>query len=251
MGAENLEQTLVLIKPDALKNSLTGYIISQLSEVHSGLRFSAAKVVNVNRMLAEEHYAEHRSKPFFEALLNYAMGRIHYPAETTGWKRRMIAIAYQGPNAVTCIRDFVGPTNPHQAREKQAGCIRSLGTVVPYINKEGKEDGIHIDNLVHASANKVDAKKELRLWFKPTDFPPLMRPFPTEVCKSLFYYKDGRLLEEYEDGSRCLLAPGDVAWRSDLRALRAIRRGAKASLSLESVAAKYTINLHPDPEVTG
>ena len=57
MDQRELEQTLVLIKPDALQNSLTGYLLSQLSEFHSGLHFSAAKIVNVSRMLAEEHYA--------------------------------------------------------------------------------------------------------------------------------------------------------------------------------------------------
>ena len=58
-------QTLVLIKPDALKNSLTGYVLSQLSEFHTHLRFAGTKVVRVTEMLAEEHYAEHKGKPFF------------------------------------------------------------------------------------------------------------------------------------------------------------------------------------------
>ncbi|MHC4104264.1 MAG: nucleoside-diphosphate kinase, partial [Planctomycetota bacterium] len=55
MDKKQLEQSLVLIKPDALKNSITGFIFSQLSEVHTGARFAAAKVVNVTRFLAEEH----------------------------------------------------------------------------------------------------------------------------------------------------------------------------------------------------
>ena len=62
MDNKKLEQTLVLIKPDALKNSLTGYVLSQLSEFHTGLRFAGAKIVNVSTMLADEHYAEHRGK---------------------------------------------------------------------------------------------------------------------------------------------------------------------------------------------
>ena len=65
MNKEGSEQTLVLIKPDALKNSLTGYVISQLSEFHTGLHFSGAKIVQVNKMLASEHYAEHKGKLFF------------------------------------------------------------------------------------------------------------------------------------------------------------------------------------------
>ena len=118
MQKEQFEQTLVLIKPDALKNSLTGYVLSQLSEFHSGLRFAGAKIVHVSKMLAEEHYAEHRGKAFYPALLEYIMGCIHYSAEP--WRRRVIALVYQGPGAVQRIRDLSGPTNPHVAREKQA-----------------------------------------------------------------------------------------------------------------------------------
>jgi len=82
MKEENLEQTLVLIKPDALKNSLTGYVLSQLSEYHTGLRFAGAKIVQVSSMLAEEHYEEHKGKVFFPSLLEYIMGVVHYPNES-------------------------------------------------------------------------------------------------------------------------------------------------------------------------
>ncbi len=81
MNGEEVEQTLVLIKPDALKNSLTGYVLSHLSEFHTGLRFAGAKIVHVSRMLAEEHYAEHRGKVFYPSLIEYIMGLIHYPDE--------------------------------------------------------------------------------------------------------------------------------------------------------------------------
>ena len=106
MDAKELEQTLVLIKPDALKNSLTGYLLSQLAEFHTGLHFAGTKVVQVGRMLAEEHYAEHRGKPFYPSLLDYIMGRLHY--EDAPWKQRVIAIVYQGPDAIKRIRDFAG-----------------------------------------------------------------------------------------------------------------------------------------------
>ena len=94
MRTEKIEQTLVLIKPDALKNSLTGYVLSQLSEFHTGLRFAGAKIVHVSRMLAEEHYAEHRGKVFYPSLIEYIMGLLHYPDEPNG--RRVIALVYQG-----------------------------------------------------------------------------------------------------------------------------------------------------------
>src|SRR3990172_12629704 len=92
------EQTLVLIKPDALKLSLTGYILSQFSEFHTGLRFAGAKIVHVSRMLAEEHYAEHKGKSFYPALIDYITGRLHYPSEPH--RRRVIALVYCGPGAV-------------------------------------------------------------------------------------------------------------------------------------------------------
>ena len=129
MAGTDLDQTLVLIKPDALKLSMTGYILSQFSETHTGLRFAGMKIVHVHRMLAEEHYAEHRGKVFYPPLLDYIMGLAHYPDEPH--KRRVIALVYRGPDAVQKIRDMVGPTNPHVAREKRPGCIRSLGTIVP------------------------------------------------------------------------------------------------------------------------
>ncbi len=240
MEKGKLEQTLVLIKPDALKNSLTGYLLSQLSEFHTGLHFSATKIVHVSRMLAEEHYAEHKGKLFFPSLLEYIMGDVHYPDEP--WKRRVIAIVYQGPNAVKKIREIAGPTNPHVARKDKPGCIRALGTVVPLMDAEGKMISERMDNLIHASATDEEAEREIKLWFKPDDIPPLMRPYVTERCDSYFYYGDGKLHRTHERGACCLMAPGDAAWKSDLDVLHQLSQNATASDTLESVAAKYLIN---------
>lgn len=240
MEKGKLEQTLVLIKPDALKNSLTGYLLSQLSEFHTGLHFSATKIVHVSRMLAEEHYAEHRGKLFFPSLLEYIMGDVHYPDEP--WKRRVIAIVYQGPNAVKKIREIAGPTNPHVARKDKPGCIRALGTVVPLMDAEGKMISERMDNLIHASATDEEAEREIKLWFKPDDIPPLMRPYATERCDSFFYYGDGKLHRTHERGACCLIAPGDAAWKSDLDVLRQLSQNVTASDTLESVAVKYLIN---------
>lgn len=240
MYSKELEQTLVLIKPDALKNSLTGYVLSQLSEFHSGLRFAATKVVHVSVMLAEEHYAEHRGKIFFPALIEYIRGRLHYPEEPQ--KQRVIAIVYQGPNAVDRVREIVGPTNPHRAREQRPGCIRSLGTVVPLLNEKGEMIGERMDNLIHASATPDEAEREVKLWFRPADIPPHMRIYPTRQSEKFFFYKDNSLITEHRPGSACLLAPGDVAWESDLDALTLIGQGKPASCSLKGVAAKYLVN---------
>lgn len=240
MNTDDFEQTLVLIKPDALKNSLTGYVLSQLSEFHSGLRFAGAKIVHVGRMLAEEHYAEHRGKVFYPSLIEYIMGLLHYPDDPK--RRRVIALVYQGANAIKKIRDICGPTNPHVAREQRPGSIRALGTVVPLKDAAGNDIGERMDNLIHASANNSDAEREIKLWFRPADIPPFMRSYPTEVNDSHYNLKDGKLSVTEEKGSVCLFAPGDVVWKSDLDSLRLLRKGQQAACSLETVAAKYLIN---------
>jgi nucleoside-diphosphate kinase len=246
MEKEDLEQTLVLIKPDALKNSLTGYILSQLSEFHTGLRFAGAKIVHVSRMLAEEHYAEHRGKVFFPGLIDFIMGLLQYPDEP--WKRRVIALVYQGTGAVQKIRDIVGPTNPHEAREKRPGSIRSLGTLVPIRDAQGNEIGERMENLIHASANPTDAEREIKLWFQPTDIPPFMHAYPTVVSRDHYYYRDGKLFTAYEPGSVCLIAPGNLVWQSDKESLHLLIQGKPGSVPLASIAAKYLINISKEIE---
>lgn len=240
MDKKELEQTLVLLKPDALKNSLTGYLLSQLSEFHSGLHFAGARIVAVSRILAEEHYAEHRGKAFYESLLDYITGSLHWEDEP--WKRRVVAIVYQGPDAIRKIRDIAGPTNPHAAREEKPGCIRALGTLVPIKDASGRVISDRMDNLIHASANPADAEREIKLWFTPGDIPPMMHAYETEICDTWYGYADGRLLTQPEPDAICLFAPGDVAWRSDLETLRRLAGGLETAESLNYVAAKYLIN---------
>ncbi len=213
MDNKDREQTLVLIKPDALKNSLTGYVLSQLSEFHTGLRFAATRIVHVSKMLAEEHYDEHRGKIFYPSLLEYIMGRLHYPDDPD-----------------------------HIARDEKPGCVRSLGTVVPLKDAEGNVIGERMDNLIHASASDDEAEREIKLWFKPNDIPPSMHSYPVEVCESYFYVKDGRLITDYEAGSVCFLSPGKIVWTSDIETLRLLAKDQQTSSSLETVVAKYLIN---------
>ena len=245
MDNSEREQTLVLIKPDALKNSLTGYVLSQLSEFHTGLRFAATKIVTVSRILAEEHYSEHHGKIFFPSLLEYITGLIHYPGEP--WKQRVIALVYQGPNAIKKIRDIAGPTNPHIARDEKPGCIRALGTVVPLKDAEGNVIGERMDNLIHASASDSEAEREIKLWFRPNDIPTAMRTYSVEVNEDFYYLKDNKLKTTHEPGSICFLAPGNLVWKSDLETLRMLSKGIESSGSLESVTAKYLINENPEP----
>jgi len=246
MTDPKFEETLVLIKPDALINSLTGYVLSQYSEFHTGLRFAGAKIVNVTRMLAEEHYAEHREKPFFFSLSDYIRGKVHYPE--TPHKRRVIALVYHGPGAIKKVREIAGPTNPHVARDTRPGCIRALGTVVPVKDAAGAVVGDRLDNLIHASATPPEAEREIKLWFRPVDLPPLMRIYPAVLCQEHFYFKGTELFTSHQPGSTLLMAPGEIVWESDLEVVQAISKGQPPAYTLQAVAAKYLINALPEDD---
>ncbi|MCS7303770.1 MAG: nucleoside-diphosphate kinase [Thermoguttaceae bacterium] len=243
--AQEFQLTLVLIKPDALKLSLTGYILSQLSETHTGLRFAAAKIVHVSRRLAEQHYAEHRGKPFYTHLINYIMGKSHYP--DLPHRRRVIAIVYSGYDAVNTVRRIAGPTNPHEAREKAPGSIRALGTVVPIKDAEGRLISERLDNLIHASATPEEAEREIKLWFTPTDIMPFMRIYPTDYAQEHYYLSEEGLTTSWRPGCYCVVAAGELVWKSDLEALRLWRQGKPTPISLDAVIAKYLINTEQTP----
>jgi nucleoside-diphosphate kinase len=106
----------------------------------------------------------------------------------------------------------------------------------------GNVIGERMDNLIHASATESDAEREIKIWFKPSDIPPFMRAYPTETSAEHYYFQDGKLYRSHEPDSVCLLAPGDVVWKSDLEALRLQYEGLPAPCSLAAVAAKYLIN---------
>ncbi len=148
MEDENIEDTLVLIKPDGLVKSLTGNIIDKLSE--SELIITATKVVCVSKELAEEHYKELKDQPFFADLIKYIMGEYHV--------RRVLALVYHGENAIAQVRHIIGDTNPEEA------------TPISLRGKYGRITTTGVfENVVHASANKEDAEREIKLWFKPCE----------------------------------------------------------------------------------
>jgi nucleoside-diphosphate kinase len=144
------------------------------------------------------------------------------------------------------MRDICGPTNPHTARETRPGCIRALGTIVPLKDADGHIIGDRMDNLIHASATDSDAEREIKLWFRPVDIPPSMRAYPTEINEEHYYFKDNRLYMTHEPGSACLLAPGDIVWKTDLDVIRMLHQGVPAPYALEAVAAKYLINVNQE-----
>lgn len=142
------QQTLVLIKPDGLKKSLTGNILTRLSETK--LDIIASKVVTVSKELAEEHYKSLKDKPFFPELVRYIMGEYH--------KKKVMALVYWGPDAITKVRTICGSTNPEEA---DAVSIRgAYGRITT--------KGVY-ENVVHASANEEDAAREIKLWFEPKE----------------------------------------------------------------------------------
>lgn len=160
------EQTLVLIKPDGLKKSLTGNILTRLSETK--LEIVGAKMVKVSRELAEEHYIQHKGKSFFEDLLRYLMGDFHK-------RHKVMALVYHGENAIQKVREICGATNPEEAEPHTIrGAYGRITTKGVY------------ENVIHASANPEEAEREIKLWFAPADLVYLIYPFKEiEVEKSV------------------------------------------------------------------
>ncbi len=238
-----IEQTFFAIKPDALKYSVTGYILTMMSRTH--LIYAASKVVRVNDILAREHYKEHEGKPFFEDLLKYIKGELHYKKEGDIEKdfpfasayRRVVAFVYHGPNAVSEVRKAVGPTNPLEARKNDPGTIRAMGAVYTI------EEGVEIyENLVHASATPEEAKREIQLWFSPEEFPPSLRILPTvESDRFFFLSPSGSLSESPEEGSLCIAAPGNILWEDDYNTLVAVLKGEAPPEEQNKAIAKYTL----------
>ena len=130
------ERTLVLIKPDAMQRGLAGEILSRFEQ--RGLEVKAAKLVQVDRGLADRHYAEHREKPFFGELTDFITS-----APT-------LALVLEGEAAIGVVRTTIGATDPTNA---DPGTIRGdLALAMP-------------DNLVHGSDSADSAEREIALWF--------------------------------------------------------------------------------------
>ncbi len=135
-----MERTLFLVKPDAMQRGLAGEIIGRLER--RGLRIAGMKLVHITRATAEKHYGEHKGKPFYEGLVEYITSC------------PVIAVAWEGTNAVQVVRNTIGVTDPTAAAP---GTIRA---------DLGLERG---RNLVHASDSTKSAERELKLFFKPAE----------------------------------------------------------------------------------
>lgn len=161
MSNGNIQNTLVLIKPDGLKKSLTGNILTKLAETR--LIIIGAKVVSVSRELAEQHYIHLKDKPFFSELLRYIQGEF-YGADY----RRVLAMVYRGEDAIKKVRDISGATNPEEADSTSIrGAYGRITTKGVY------------ENVIHASSSPEDAAREIKLWFKPAEI--VGEIYPTQV----------------------------------------------------------------------
>lgn len=147
---ENLNQAvLILIKPDGLKKSLTGNILTRLSETK--LEIVAAKMVRVSPELAVEHYKHLKDKPFFGDLVRYIRGELHD-------RKKVMALIYWGKDAINKCRELAGATNPEEA---ESTSIRgSYGRITT--------SGVY-ENVIHVSSNAPEAEREIKLWFSPEE----------------------------------------------------------------------------------
>ena len=134
------ERTLVLVKPDGVQRQLAGRILTRYEE--RGLKIVGLKLVQVDRDLAERHYAAHREKPFFTGLVDFITSA------------PLVALALEGPNAIAVVRAINGATRPHEAAP---GTIR--GDFALSVQ----------NNLVHGSDSAENAATEIALWFKPEE----------------------------------------------------------------------------------
>jgi nucleoside-diphosphate kinase len=131
------EQTLLLIKPDAVDRRLTGEIIRRIER--KGLTFAALEMRKVSDELARQHYAEHEDKPFFGSLVEFI---------TSG---HVVAAVVEGPRAIAALRQIAGGTDP--VEKAVPGTIRGdFGLETQY-------------NLVHGSDSAESAEREIGLWF--------------------------------------------------------------------------------------
>jgi nucleoside-diphosphate kinase len=142
-----MERSLVLVKPDAVQRGLIGEVIMRLER--RGLRLVAAKFIKVSQELARTHYAIHKGKPFYEGLISYITSA------------PVMAMVWEGPNAINAIRQTMGATSPAEAAP---GSIRH-----DFALQIGR-------NLTHASDTVENGEKEVALWFTPQELISWERP---------------------------------------------------------------------------
>jgi nucleoside-diphosphate kinase len=154
------QQSIVIIKPDGLVKSLTGNILTALSETK--LKIVGAKIVKVSKELAEEHYKslKQRKPHIFDDAIKYIMGEFH--------TKRVMALVYHGEDALLKIRNICGSTNPEEASPES---IRGR------YGRINSKTGV-FENVVHTSESEEDAEQEIKLWFSPDEL--VEKIYPTK-----------------------------------------------------------------------
>ncbi len=156
------EATLVIIKPDGLKKSLTGNILTRLSEAK--LKIIGAKVVRVDKDLANTHYGHLKGQAFFSELIKYISGKLH-------GENRVMPLVYWGVAAIGKVRRIAGATNPEEA--DPISIRGAYGRILT--------TGLY-ENVVHASSDLQEAEREIKLWFEPDEI--VYQLYPTKEKKS-------------------------------------------------------------------
>lgn len=135
-----MEKTFLMVKPDGVQRNLIGEIVSRFEK--KGFQLVAAKLMHISQELAEQHYAEHKERPFFGELVDFI---------TSG---PVFAMVWQGENVIATARKMMGATNPQDA---DVGTIRG-------------DYGIQVGmNIIHGSDSPESAEREINLFFKPEE----------------------------------------------------------------------------------
>ena len=143
------QAVLVIIKPDGVYRNLEGHVLNKFS--HAQLQMIGAKVVRPSKNLVELHYEHIKTKPFFNDVVEYLLGKYHHNAA-------VMAIVYSGSGAVDKCREIAGATNPEEA--DSASVRASFGRITT--------KGVY-ENVVHVSSDDKEAEREIKLWFKPEE----------------------------------------------------------------------------------
>jgi hypothetical protein len=159
-----------------------------------------------------------------------------------------MAFVYEGVEMVSKIKSYFGPTKPKDAKQlaKEEGVI-TLRAQLSYSDySDGQEE--LIDNAVHASENQVESEREIKLWFEPGDFPSQHRLFEYVEAEEHFYCSQEseggshRLLTTREPGSKGIITPGTLMWKTDYENLLLHRdKNGSPTVSLNSIIEKYVI----------
>lgn len=160
--SEYVEKTFVALKPDAVKRGITGEIISMIED--AGLKIMGMRMVQATDEMLEQHYEEHVNKPFYDELAEYMKDG------------PMVAIAVEGVHAVENLRKMVGETD---ASDAHPATIR--GRFSHMSMDHADESGSLYRNIVHASATKEEAEKEISIWFDDDQLHEYENTFQQEV----------------------------------------------------------------------